>query len=477
MEESSFSSSSGSEDDENEQNDLLLLTLGEDEEKEEKEGTRVAFTPLQSISGSERYFARRTSAQSTTRKDISSVTHNRGENLSESHDSVRRCVPGPNISSETHDREDIVSEPQARGRLRIPGPAGARSLHASIAEDTALGTLDGDGVDSDEKKEEEEENPFTKGAWLTLCRKIGRSPGGSAAADKVRTIDRVLSEKFYTKVPDIAVVVSSIVRTSSYCGEATLVDPTGTICAIVHRDALERWKRDEFVAGAALHLKNVTVFTVRIGEHALVITERNVAALVPPTASIPSSDSPHTTTRADDDASRSDRDRPLRGSSRPPFGLSFQRSILSSLSTSATSPSQKSSNEHRGGEDIVQDIFGESLATPSPPSPDCGRKITGEKKTSGVSEDVDDSFEVVDEDDVAALAAASWGTAERSVVLEANTTCRDADEMEEEEESDVASEVETGSGGGGGEEADGDDDDDDDENSDSDLLMLNAAWG
>ena len=109
-------------------------------------------------------------------------------------------------------------------------------------------------------------------------------PDDENAPPRFSKIERVLRDGFYSKVSEIIVVITAFDITTANCGDAVLADPTGKIRAVVHREIIDKYRK-EFIIGTVLHLKDVSVFTLRIGVHSLIMTCRNIVRMLPPTIS------------------------------------------------------------------------------------------------------------------------------------------------------------------------------------------------
>lgn len=179
-------------------------------------------------------------------------------------DEFDRNSPSPSLSSTApRDVDHVVASPSSASVDLTGSDANGPTIPPSTYSSTP-------------SSPPQDENDTFLRTWTRMRRDL------SIDSASYKSVSSVLRDGFYAKVDRMLLIVTSFEKSRSYCADAVLTDPTGSIDAFVHRDALEAYKK-RIANGAGLLVEDVSVFTSRIGRHALVVTARNITRICWPT--------------------------------------------------------------------------------------------------------------------------------------------------------------------------------------------------
>ncbi|XP_047213774.1 homologous recombination OB-fold protein-like [Girardinichthys multiradiatus] len=188
-------------------------------------------------------------------------------------------------------RHSEANQPRMR---RFPGPAGLLpqqpqgqnldEIVVSVPHTPAHGAVA--RLPSQCSSSQPEEEEFNGHAWTALKAEMGldeRNPKCFLHTYSVVMVLRkaALKQLPRNKVPNMAVLLKSIIHTNAADAKAVFKDPTGEIQGTVHRRLLEE-RSKELKAGAVLLLKQVGVFSPSHRNHYLNVTLNNLLKIYSP---------------------------------------------------------------------------------------------------------------------------------------------------------------------------------------------------
>jgi hypothetical protein len=182
----------------------------------------------------------------------------------------KRSIPGPaGRLVEQHDAEGSVMD-RALKRART-SPDGSRDNNSSSSSTTSSATTASASAE------------FLQGSWRAMLHDLAvmrRDEGEEARAIPLfrYSLAWIKKQNFSAKVPVLCVLVVSLRGTDGGDAYVRLRDPSGTMAGTMHRNAIEEWQ-GAISSGAALVLKDVSVFVPTPGAHYLNVTSGNIFAV------------------------------------------------------------------------------------------------------------------------------------------------------------------------------------------------------